>query len=189
LLSLFFLLPFLAACSGGSGGSLPGTPAGGGANELSTAAAQSVAESPDLESALRRSPAWATVYWNRLYIGNVGNNSITVYDHSAAGNTPPLFSISGSRTQINDPGQLTEDGQGNLYVTNRGRGSVLVFAHGARGNVAPIRVLAGTQTQITNIEAMTVDQVTGKLFVFNEPVTQANFRGQASLPSVVRARV
>ncbi len=103
-----------------------------------------------------------------LYVGNVGNNSITVYHHDQQGNTAPVAVIAGPDTQITNPGQLSQDRQGNLYVAN-GRAdsfvvnpaAVLVFAHGATGNVKPIRVLTG----IPGITAMTVDQSTGELFV------------------------
>lgn len=108
-----------------------------------------------------------------LYIGNTGNNSITVYNHAAFGNTAPLYVISGSKTGIDVPGQLSEDAQGNLYVTNGAYGNglrssspaVLVFAHGANGNVAPIRKLAGPSTGIQIPTGMTVDKTTGKIFV------------------------
>jgi hypothetical protein len=104
---------------------------------------------------------------DRLYISNVGNNSITVYLHSASGNSRPMFIIAGPKTKLNNPGTLSLDALGNLYVANRGSASVLVFAHGANGNVAPIRTLAGPLTGIHLIEALTVDQLTGKLFVFD----------------------
>ena len=108
---------------------------------------------------------------DRLYVGNTGNNSITVYWHAASGNAAPLFVIEGAKTGISNPGQLSSDAQGNLYVANgsyQGTSSnpgILVFAHGANGNVAPIRKIAGPLTGIHNVQAMTVDKVTGDLFV------------------------
>ena len=105
-----------------------------------------------------------------LYVGNVGNNSITVYRHDAAGNAAPVAVIAGPKTGIDSPGQLSEDAAGNLYVANDSpsRPAILVFAHGANGNVAPIRVLSGPHTGLTAVEAMTVDQTTGDIFVFND---------------------
>jgi hypothetical protein len=108
-----------------------------------------------------------------LYIGNDGNNSITVYRHDAKDNTAPMKVIAGSKTGINSPGQLAQDASGNLYVANGYLlfspkfAQVLVFAHGASGNVAPIRTIGGPKTGLNSILDMTVDKATGKVFVEN----------------------
>jgi hypothetical protein len=168
---LWVLFPFLAACSGGStihpSPSL--APAATTVGSYAGRTAQDNAPSPSFRQSAVRASA------DLLYVGNVGNNSITVYHHDANGNTSPLYVISGSKTMISQPGQLSEDAVGNLYVTNGYYGyfkrlsanpGILVFAHGAHGNVAPIRMLlAGTTTKFHNPEAMIVDQATGKIFV------------------------
>jgi hypothetical protein len=159
------LLPLLAACGGGGGGgSLPNT-------EVPAAAAP-VSSLDEVQSdaryeAGRRGLASLASSTHLLYIGNTGNNAITVYLNSASGNTAPIYSIAGSKTLIDNPGQLSEDAQGNLYVANDSliNPAILVFAHGAHGNVAPIRRLAGNLTGLHRISGMTVDQSTGKLFV------------------------
>jgi len=158
-------LPLLAACGGGGSTSeqLP-------QQQPVTAPLGSLSESQsDAQSeAIRKSSSGAA---DLLYVGNTGSNSITVYNHAAQGNTAPLYVISGPNTGINAPGQLSEDAQGNLYVANGDwqlpstNPAILVFAHGANGNVAPIRKLAGPLTGINNVNAMTVDQGTGKMFV------------------------
>jgi hypothetical protein len=156
------LLFLLAACSagGGTSGSVPLTQA--------PSSAQTEAQSDAQNEAVWLPLSGAN---DLLYIGNAGNNSITVYNHAAAGNTPPLAVIAGSKTGLAAPGQLSEDARGNLYVTNGasffGRAadpSILVFAHGAHGNVAPIRKITGA-SGFTSIEAMIVDKGTGKIFV------------------------
>ena len=96
---------------------------------------------------------------------------ITVYRHDVQGNSGPLYVIAGSKTGINSPGQLSEDAAGNLYVANGGLNSpasILVFAHGANGNVAPIRTLAGPATGMHHVVAMTVDNMTGKIFAVDD---------------------
>jgi len=115
-----------------------------------------------------------------LYVGNIGNNSITIYKQDAQGDTAPLKVIAGSKTGINNPGQLSEDAQGNLYVANNASpaaststayGSVLVFAHGANGNTAPIRKLVGPATDligVLGVQGLTVDKRTGKIFVITQ---------------------
>lgn len=134
----------------------------------------SFAESPrELQSDALRRPQrpYTSGPADVLYVANAGTNAITIYRRTATGNTAPLGIISGPNTQLNDPGQLSQDAAGNVYVANGLNGtnpSILVFAHGAQGNVAPIRVLAGPLTQLHDPTALTVDQTTGKLFVFDE---------------------
>lgn len=158
----YLLLPFLAACGGG------------GASAPSLAMPAAVVPTNSLDEAqsdaryeATNGVAAAASSTHLLYIGNPGNNSITVYLNSAAGNTAPRYTIAGSKTLIDNPGQLSEDAQGNLYVANDSSTdpAILVFAHGAHGNVAPLRRLAGSSTGLHRISGMTVDQKTGKLFV------------------------
>jgi hypothetical protein len=154
-----FLLPLLAACGGG------------GASTSSVLPQTAALPQPSLAPVLPLSGAN-----DLLYTGNTGNNSITVYNHAAHGNTAPLYVIAGPRTGISSPGQLSADAQGNLYVANGGfqgysaNPGILVFAHGANGNVAPIRKLAGPLTGINKVEAMIVDKVTGNIFVADNGV-------------------
>jgi hypothetical protein len=163
-LAWYLLLPFLAACGGG-GSTIAPMPQNGSAqvDTLRAAASDTLAPSPSASVAPSN---------DLLYVGNTGNNSITVYHHDAQGNTAPLYTIAGSKTQLSTPGQLSEDAQGDLYVADGHNfklgvstpPAVLVFAHGAHGNVAPIRKL-NLPPGFVDIQAMTVDQITGKFFV------------------------
>jgi hypothetical protein len=102
-----------------------------------------------------------------LYVANAGNNSITIYRHDASGDTEPLRVISGSKTGLDGPGQLSEDSEGNLYVANST--NILVFAHGAGGDVAPIRKISGSKTDLHDVDALTVDKSSGDAFVVDTP--------------------
>jgi hypothetical protein len=168
----------LVDCSGGS--SMATLPQSSGPLTPSGNLTQPPSESPD-EGVRRPEPQYTPSTADLLYVGNVGNNSITVYRHDAQGNAAPIKVIAGPKTGISVPGQLSEDAQGNLYVANGSYGvfatgtqpgvslsaspGILVFAHGASGNVAPIRKLAGPATGIHNVAAVTVDKATGKIFV------------------------
>ena len=104
------------------------------------------------------------------------------------GNTAPLYAIAGPNTGIDKPGQLSEDAQGNLYVVNGSRfvssshPAVLVFARGASGNVVPLRKLA-VYPGLVNVQAMTVDQTTGKIFVIED---DGKYPGGSSDTTVLR---
>ena len=173
LYALALLLPFLAAC--GSGGSTFATQP-----QVANVPSTSLYEDEVTRSAqtqAMRQPQYVSSSSDLLYVGNITNNSITVYRHDVSGNATPLRVIAGSNTGIDTPGQLSEDAQGNLYVANgdyalprSAHPAILVFAHGASGNVAPIRKLSGAATGLHNIGAMTVDKTTGKIFVFDYSV-------------------
>lgn len=145
-----------------------------GASTSSNAVPRGVADVTSPTS-VRQAAQIASAPTQLLYVGNAGNNSITVYGYKASGNIAPLRTISGPQTEIDSPGQLSQDVDGNLYVANGRQGArsahpaVLVFAHGANGNVAPIRTIAGPLTGLHNVGALAVDQTTGNVFVVNLP--------------------
>jgi hypothetical protein len=171
LISAAPFLLLLSACSGGgtSSGTLPQTLA---APVGSASAAGSMNEAQS-DALLPAQPASVPASSDLLYVGNTQNNSITVYRHDVSGNAAPLYVIFGRKTEIDSPGQLSEDAAGDLYVANGGlnaSASILVFAHGANGNVAPIRKLAGPATGMHHVVAMTVDKTTGKIFTVDDSV-------------------
>jgi hypothetical protein len=155
-------LPALSGC-GGLGQSTAGAVPQGASAPLAPAAGIR-----DSLSASARLPAAPSVAGPKylLYVANTGNNSITVYNTTASGNTAPIATIAGSNTQLNNPWQLSEDAKGNLYVANRFPGStILVFAHGANGNVAPVQAISGPLTGLSSgLYTATVDQESEKIF-------------------------
>jgi hypothetical protein len=167
----------LSGCGGGSGSS--NLPAPATANAPLAQATSSVSEAQsDIHYPAQATPVSASA--DMLYVGNVGNNSITVYHHDAQGNASPVRVIAGSKTGITLPGQLSEDAAGNLYVANQ-PSSILIFAPLAKGNVAPIRVIAGPLTGLHRVEAMTVDQTTGKIFVVDTIAQNPGLSGTSEL--------
>jgi 6-phosphogluconolactonase (cycloisomerase 2 family) len=94
--------------------------------------------------------------------------SITVYDRTASGNSPPIRIIQGPGTRLNWPTGLTFDSTRNeLFVANDMDHSVLVFSGDANGNVAPIRILKGARTQIVNPTGVHLDLEHRELWVAN----------------------
>ena len=99
--------------------------------------------------------------------GRYERPSITVYPLDAKGDTPPLRIIQGSKTQLNWPGAMSLDPEGNLYVANDMSHSILVF-HGAdRGDVGPARVIKGDKTGLSNPIGMFVDAKNQELWAAN----------------------
>jgi DNA-binding beta-propeller fold protein YncE len=94
--------------------------------------------------------------------------SITVYAKKAAGNTAPLRTIQGPRTQLNWPAGMAVDSErGELFVANDTGDSILVFSTSASGDAAPIRVLKGPRTLIRYPAGVTLDLVNNELWVAN----------------------
>jgi hypothetical protein len=77
-----------------------------------------------------------------IYVGNLGNASVTVYRAGANGNVAPIRRIAGSKTQLDAVSDVAVDAAGYLYVGNQDAGKnapVLVFAPNANGNAAPVQ--------------------------------------------------
>jgi hypothetical protein len=173
-LSAGLLGALLAACSGGSSSQqvTPLSPLS--PNVLVSSAAVGV-QADELTSAgrcktvvLRLAPRCPVA--QHIYVGNSGNNSITVYGQYSNGNVRPERTIAGPNTLIDAPGQISLDRAGNLYVASTGTPAILVFARGANGNVAPKRVIAGAATTLHRPTGMRVDPATGDIYVVdNDP--------------------
>jgi 6-phosphogluconolactonase (cycloisomerase 2 family) len=68
--------------------------------------------------------------------------SITVYPLKATGDTAPIRTIAGPKTQLNWPAHVYIDrDHGDLYVANDGGNSILVFRETDNGDATPNRVL------------------------------------------------
>ena len=102
-----------------------------------------------------------------------GDDSVLVFDRTAAGNVPPIRRIGGPKTHINNIYGMSVDSLHNLIVVaNRvesgGRNSndgILIFNRTDNGDVAPRAVIAGPHTGIIKIRQVVVDDVRGQIFV------------------------
>lgn len=101
--------------------------------------------------------------------GKIFPPSITVHTSTAAGDTPPLRTIQGPKTQLNMPVGLGLDSRRNeLFVANDMGQSVLVFnSLTDDGDVAPKRVLKGPRTMLASPTSVFVDEQNDELWVAN----------------------
>ena len=79
-----------------------------------------------------------------LYVGNLGNSSITVYAAGANGNVAPIRTIAGSKTLLDAVTGIAVDAAGYVYVGNQDatkNAPILVFAPNANGNVSPVQTI------------------------------------------------
>ena len=130
-----------------------------------------------------------------IFVANVGNSSITVFEDNATGNMAPIRTIVGSSTIIGSSTTLVypvgvnvyrnelfvADSVGDaiagvtspegLYVYNPKR-VVSGASTNANGNVAPIREISGLLTGIDTPYASVVSG--GKLYVFVTPPEPPN---------------
>lgn len=86
-----------------------------------------------------------------IYVVNAANYlsaTVTVYAAGADGNVPPIQTITGSNTGLNDPRSIAVDAGRNMYVANSQGNSVTVYSADANGNVAPIRTIIGKKTRL-----------------------------------------
>jgi DNA-binding beta-propeller fold protein YncE len=94
--------------------------------------------------------------------------SITIHAIDAQGDTPPLRTIQGDRTQLNWPTGIAFDPKRNeIFVANDGADSILVFSASAGGDVAPLRVLKGPKSLIKNPTGVAIDIKNDELWVAN----------------------
>ena len=121
--------------------------------------------------------------------------AINVYPLGADGDVAPIRVISGSRTQLNWPGNMALDkATGDLFVANDMGQSVLVFTGlaYARGNVPPTRVIKGDRTKLLNPTGVAVDHENKELWVSNLGSASAvafplNANGNVAPLRVIRA--
>ena len=91
---------------------------------------------------------------------------MTVYRAGATRGVPPIQTISGSYTGLDDPVQVALDSTAKIYVANDVSNSVTVYAPRANGNAAPIRTIEGHKTQLHYPQGIALD-ASGNIYVAN----------------------
>jgi DNA-binding beta-propeller fold protein YncE len=98
--------------------------------------------------------------------GKMGPPSITVYSKDAKGDTTPVRTIQGPKTQMDWPTAIAVDPERNeIFVANDGGNSILVFDASASGDQAPIRVLKGPKSLVSNPTGVYLDKQHNELWV------------------------
>jgi len=100
-----------------------------------------------------------------IFIGNLGANSVSVFNQNDNGDIAPKRNIIGGLTTFNQPRGLFVINN-EIFVANRSGNSVLVFNQNDNGNVAPKRNISGAATNINNPGGVFVTG--GEIFVANE---------------------
>jgi len=104
-----------------------------------------------------------------IYVGNVGNNSISVFTPHSNGNVAPTSTIVGALTLINQPYYIFVDSSGNIWASNwssGGAGSITKYAPGTTGNTAPTNTITGAATLLVGPCGIFVDSA-GKIYSAN----------------------
>jgi DNA-binding beta-propeller fold protein YncE len=94
--------------------------------------------------------------------------SVAIYSANAKGDTPPLRTISGTKTGLDWPMGIAQDPMHDtIVVANNGDSSILIFARTGNGNVAPVRTIRGSGTGIDRPIGIAVDPQNGEIWVSN----------------------
>ena len=92
--------------------------------------------------------------------------SITVYPLDASGDTAPLRTIQGPKTQLDWAAAMTVDPDAGLvFLANDVGNSVIAFKETDKGDVAPTRILTGQKSGIKNPTGVAVDSKNKELWV------------------------
>lgn len=101
-----------------------------------------------------------------FWVPNSVTNEVLGFDPMADGDTPPVRTIGGERTQLNNPSGVAVDRQGWIYVTNVDDNSLTVYPPEANGNTPPARVVRGPSTGLASPSGVAVD-ASGAVYVAN----------------------
>lgn len=94
--------------------------------------------------------------------------SITTFAADASGDTSPLRTIQGERTELNWPmGMSLDVVHDELAVANYGNNSILIFRRTDQRNVAPVRVIRGSQTGILGPMGVSIDAKNDEMWITN----------------------
>ncbi len=103
---------------------------------------------------------------DEIFVTNPFAQAILVFRGAAQGEEPPIRTIQGPHTQLDNPDRLTEDPVHDEILIPGGD-RVLVFPRAGVGDVAPIRVIRGPDTKLDRAGSIAVDPVHNVIVVGN----------------------
>jgi hypothetical protein len=93
-------------------------------------------------------------------------SAVDIYPAALNGNISPTAVISGSQTQLTEPGGIVVDNTGEIYVAVIDTDEIVEFPPGSNGNVTPNVVISGSQTALSRPTGLALDAA-GNLYVGN----------------------
>ena len=93
-------------------------------------------------------------------------SAVDIYPAALNGNISPSAVISGSQTQLTEPGGIVVDNAGEIYVAVIDSDEIVEFPPGSNGNVSPEAVISGSQTALSRPTGLALDSA-GNLYVGN----------------------
>jgi len=112
-------------------------------------------------------------YADQIGVTNRGNHSVAFYDRSAFNDVPPVRTLIGPATLLNEPTgavlsmNQADHTQDELFVASQGNNSISVFSRSSSGNSAPLRTISGLFTGLNSPEGVAVDAANSELVVAN----------------------
>jgi len=108
----------------------------------------------------------------KLYVGNGGTNTITIYPQGGSTGSMPNAVIAGPDTGLTGVGPLAADPKGNLFTLSNGL-VLLKYAAGSIGNTVPSMRIPASPQVLTDPVAITVDSK-DNIYVANQLGTAVN---------------
>jgi hypothetical protein len=103
--------------------------------------------------------------WVTNNSGSPSHDSVTRFDTQDSGNRAPDTTISGTKTQLDDPTAVVADNEtGSVWVANQDGQSVTEYL--GSGNVAPTTAISGAATKLDGPSGLGLDAI-GRLSVAN----------------------
>jgi len=103
---------------------------------------------------------------NEIVVVNNGNDSVTVYDRTADGNTASTRTIIGPDTGLSNPCGVYVNGD-EIGVANSGTNMITIYDRLATGDAAPKRTIRGTPTALSNPTGLYLDTQNDEIGVAN----------------------
>lgn len=117
-----------------------------------------------------------------IYLTVQHDNAVVVYPKTAQGEDKPIRTLTGDKTQLEDPHGIAVDWKNNLlFVSNHGNGvsealntgkfeppSITVYPLKTSGDTAPIRIIEGPRTRLNWPAALWADPEREELYVAND---------------------